>query len=75
MQGIHYVYNWADLEAQYVRLGLSDCLTNSRQLADRMRCHLLKMRPSLPQFPTSPDTWRLVIFWNLTQVALEALAQ
>lgn len=74
MQGVHYVYNWADLEAQYVRLGLADCLTNSRQLADRMQVSLPQNQAFLPKFPTPEQVPASQYLRNLTQVALEALA-
>lgn len=74
MQGVHYVYNWADLEAQYVRLGLADCLTNSRQLADRMQVSLPQNQAFLPKFPTPEQEPASQYLRNLTQVALEALA-
>ena len=74
MQGVHYVYNWADLEAQYVRLGLADCLANSRQLADRMQVSLPQNQPFLPKFPTPDQVPASQYLRNLTQVALEALA-
>ncbi len=51
MQGVHYVYNWADLEAQYVRLGLAECLTNSRQLADRMQVSLPQNQAFFAKIP------------------------
>ena len=74
MQGVHYVYNWADLESQYVRLGLADCLTNSRQLADRMQVSLPQNQAFLPKFPTPDQLPASQYLRNLTQVALEALA-
>ena len=74
MQGVHYVYNWADLEAQYVRLGLADCLANSRQLADRMQVSLPQNQAFLPKFPTPDQVPASQYLRNLTQVALEALA-
>ena len=74
MQGVHYVYNWADLEAQYVRLGLSDCLTNSRQLADRMQVSLPQNQAFLPKFPTPDQVPASQYLRNLTQVALDTLS-
>ena len=74
MQGVHYVYNWADLEAQYVRLGLADCLTNSRQLADRMQVSLPQNQAFLPKFPTPDQVPASQYLRNLTQVALDTLS-
>lgn len=74
MQGVHYVYNWADLEAQYVRLGLVDCLTNSRQLADRMQVSLPQNQAFLPKFPTPDQVPASQYLRNLTQVALDTLS-
>lgn len=74
MQGVHYVYNWADLEAQYVRLGLADCLTNSRQLADRMQVSLPQNQAFLPKFPTPDQVPASQYLRNLTQVALNTLS-
>ena len=74
MQGVHYVYNWADLEAQYVRLGLADCLANSRQLADRMQVSLPQNQAFLPKFPTPDQVPASQYLRNLTQVALNTLS-
>ncbi|WP_454920729.1 PHP domain-containing protein, partial [Abiotrophia defectiva] len=74
MQGVHYVYNWADLEAQYVRLGLADCLANSRQLADRMQLTLPQNQAFLPKFPTPDQVPASQYLRNMTQVALDTLS-